>query len=70
MINIEVNNLKNQCKILPEVINNLEMENKKLGNKQIILHAIIQKIKLKIFELDRNKKNIERNLNQVNMLYE
>ena len=70
MINIEVNNLKNQCKILPEEINNLEMENKKLANKQIILHAIIQKIKLKIFELDRNKKNIERNLNQVNMLYE
>lgn len=65
----EVNDLKKQCKILPEIINNLELENKDLLNKQIILHSNIQKIKFKIFELENNKKNIGRNLSQLNMLY-
>ena len=69
-INNEVNYLKNQCKILPEKINNLEIENKNLANKQIILHSIIQKIKLKLFELERDRKKIERNINQINMLYQ
>ena len=65
----EVSDLKKKCKILPDIISNLELENKDLLNKQILLHSNIQKIKFKIFELEKNKKKIGRNLNQINMLY-
>ena len=65
----EVSDLKKKCKILPDIISNLELENKDLLSKQIILHSNIQKIKFKIFELEKNKKKIGRNLNQINMLY-
>ena len=65
----EVKNIKNQIKILPNSINNLEIENKKLIQMQIIIHSNIQKIKSKLFEFEHNKKNIERNLQRTNMLY-
>ena len=69
-ISDEVKNIKNQTKILPEAINNLEVENKNLIELQIIIHTNMQKIKSKLFEFEHNKKNIETNLRRANMLYE
>ena len=66
----EINYLKNQTKILPNAINNLEIENKNLVNKRIILDSYIKEIKIKIIELENNKKKIQRNLTQMNNLYE
>ena len=69
MIKEEIKNLKDQIKILPEVINNIENENKFLVNTQIKINSNINKIKYKLFELEKNKRNIERSLNQVKKLY-
>ena len=70
IVNEEINNLKEQNKIMPEVIKILEIENKNLLNNQMILHSKNQKIKLKILELEHNKRNIERAIRQTNMVYE
>ena len=70
IINEEINNLKEQNKIIPEIIKTLEIENKNLINNQIIFHSNTQKIKLKIFELEHNKRNIERSIKQTNIIYE
>ena len=69
-LNDELNNLKDHNRILPKIINDLEIENKNIIYKQIILHSNIQKIKSKLFELELNERNIKRNLMHVNMLYE
>lgn len=68
--NNEVINLKKQCKILPQIINNLENENQALISTKNILQKSIQKIKSKLLEFELNRKNIERNLRNANMLYE
>ena len=68
--NNEVINLKKQCKILPELINNLEKENQALISTKIIIQKSIQKIKSKLLEFELYKNNIERNLRNANMLYE
>ena len=70
IINEEINNLKEQNKIIPEIIKTLEIENKNLINNQIIFHSNTQKIKLKIFELEHNRRNIERSIKQTNIIYE
>lgn len=69
MIKEEIKNLKDQSKMLPEVINNIENENKFLANTQIKINSNINQIKYKLFELEKNKRNIERTLNQVKKLY-
>ena len=68
-LNSRVIALKKECKILPEIIDNLEKENKKLTNLYIKMNSDIVKIKYKIFELDKYKKNIGLNLSKVNQLY-
>ena len=68
-LNSRVIALKKECKILPEIIDNLEKENKKLNNLNIKMNSDIVKIKYKIFELEKNKKNIGLNLSKVNQLY-
>lgn len=70
IINNEVNIMKKQCKILPEIINNLENENQTLISTKNIIQKSIQKIKSKLLEFELYKNNIERNLKNANMLYE
>ena len=68
IVNEEINNLKEQNKIMPEDIKILEIENKNLVNNQMILHSKNQKIKLKILELEHNNRNLERAIRQINMV--
>lgn len=65
----EVDNLKDQCKKLPNIIEKLEIDNRNLVNKQITFQSYIQKTKLKLLELENNKKNIINYLKQINILY-
>ena len=69
VIKDEIKNLKDQTKILPEAINNIENENKYLVNAQIKINSNMNKIKYKIFELEQNRRNIERSLIHANKLY-
>ncbi len=68
--NNEVINLKKQCKILPNLIDNLENENQALISTKNFMQKSIQKIKSKLLEFELYKNNIERNLKNANMLYE
>jgi uncharacterized protein (DUF3084 family) len=70
IVNNEVSNLKKQCKILPNLIDNLENENQAIISTKNFLQKSIQKIKSKLLEFELYKKNIERNLKNANMLYE
>ena len=70
ILNNEVINLKKQCKILPNLIDNLENENQALISTKNIIQKSIQKIKSKLLEFELYKNNIERNLKNANMLYE
>ena len=65
----EFDNLKNQCKTLPNVIEKLEIDNRNLVNEQITFQSYIQKTKLKLLELENNKKTIIKYLKQINILY-
>jgi hypothetical protein len=66
----DVNCMKKQCKILPELIDNLENENKNLSYMQNIMHSNIQKIKSKLYGFEINKSKIERNLEQLITFYD
>ena len=66
----DVNFMKKQCKILPEIIGNLEIENKNLSYKQNTIHSNIQKIKSKLYGFEINKSKIERNLEQLITFYD
>ena len=68
--NNQVIELKKECKILPEMIDNLENENRNLNNLCINITSNIMKIKYDLLELDKNKKNIQRGLYQIDKLYE
>lgn len=70
IVNNEVINLKKQCKILPNLIDNLENENQALISTKNFMQKSIQKIKSKLLEFELYKNNIERNLKNANMLYE
>lgn len=65
----EIKNIKNQSKILQESINNIEKEKQYSLNGQIKINSNMNKIKYKLFELEQNKKNIERSLILANKLY-
>jgi chromosome segregation ATPase len=65
----EIKNIKNQSKILQESINNIEKEKQYSLNAQIKINSNMNKIKYKLFELEQNKKNIERSLILANKLY-
>ena len=67
--NNQVIELKKECKILPEMIDNLENENRNLNNLCINITSKIMKIKYDLLELDKNKKNIQRDLYQIDKLY-
>ena len=67
--NNQVIELKKECKILPEMIDNLENENRNLNNLCINITSNIMKIKYDLLELDKNKKNIQRDLYQIDKLY-
>ena len=67
--NNQVIELKKECKILPEMIDNLENENRNLNNLCININSNIMKIKYDLLELDKNKKNIQRYLYQIDKLY-
>ena len=66
----DVNFMKKQCKILPEIIGNLEIENKNLSYKQNTIHSNIQKIKSKLYGFEINKNKIKRNLEQLITFYD
>ena len=66
----DVNFMKKQCKILPEIIGNLEIENKNLSYMQNTIHSNIQKIKSKLYGFEINKSKIERNLEQLITFYD
>ena len=66
----DVNFMKKQCKILPEIIGNLEIENKNLSYMQNTIHSNIQKIKSKLYGFEINKNKIKRNLEQLITLYD
>ena len=66
----DVNYMKKQCKILPEIIGNLEIENKNLSYKQNTIHSNIQKIKSKLYGFEINKNKIKRNLEQLITFYD
>ena len=68
-LNEKVIELKKECKILPGIIDNLEKENNNLKNLYIKMNSNIIKIKYKLFDLDKNEKNISWNLYQINKLY-
>ena len=68
-LNEQVIKLKNESKILPGIINNLENENKNLSNSYNKINSDIIKIKYKLIELEKNKRNIKMNLIQFNKLY-
>ena len=61
--------LKKEAKSLPEIINNIENENNNLNYSYIKINSDIVKVKNKISELEKNKRNIRWNLYQVNKLY-
>ena len=65
----EVDDMKRQYKELPNIIEKLEIDNRNLVNEIIIFHTYIQKTKLKLLELENNKKNIINYLKQINILY-
>ena len=65
----EVDDMKRQYKELPNIIEKLEIDNRNLVNEIIIFHTYIQKMKLKLLELDNNKKHIINYLKQINILY-
>ena len=66
----DVNFMKKQCKILPEIIGNLEIENKNLSYMQNTIHSNIQKIKSKLYGFEINKNKIKRNLEQLITFYD
>jgi hypothetical protein len=66
----DVNYMKKQCKILPELIDNLEIENKNLSYMQNSIHSNIQKIKSKLYGFEINKNKIKRNLEQLITFYD
>ena len=66
----DVNFMKKQCKILPEIIGNLEIENKNLSYMQNTIHSNIQKIKSKLYGFEINKSKIKRNLEQLITFYD
>jgi hypothetical protein len=66
----DVNFMKKQCKILPEIIGNLEIENKNLSYMQNTIDSNIQKIKSKLYGFEINKSKIERNLEQLITFYD
>ena len=66
----DVNFMKKQCKILPELIDNLEIENKNLSYRQNALNSNIQKIKSKLYGFEINKNKIKRNLEQLITFYD
>ena len=68
-LNEQVIELKKESKILPGMIDNLENENNNLKNSYIKMNSNIIKIRYKLIELDKNKKNIGWNLYQINKLY-
>ena len=68
-LNEQVIKLKNESKILPGIINNLENENKNLSNSYNKINSDIIKIKYKLIELEKNKRNIKMKLIQCNKLY-
>ena len=51
------------------MIDNLENENRNLNNLCININSNIMKIKYDLLELDKNKKNIQRDLYQIDKLY-
>jgi hypothetical protein len=65
----DVNFMKKQCKILPEIIGNLEIENKNLSYMQNTIDSNIQKIKSKLYGFEINKSKIKRNLEQLITFY-
>ena len=66
----DVNYMKKQCKILPELIENLEIENKNLSYMQNTIDSNIQKIKSKLYGFEINKNKIKRNLEQLITFYD
>jgi hypothetical protein len=66
----DVNYMKKQCKILPELIENLEIENKNLSYMQNTIDSNIQKIKSKLYGFEINKSKIKRNLEQLITFYD
>ena len=66
----EFDNLQKQNKILPVIINNLEIENKNLSNEELLIHLNIQKIKAKLIEYENNKRKIKNYFIFANYLYE
>jgi len=66
----DVSSMKKQCKILPELIGNLETENQNLSFMQNSLHSNIQKIKSELYGFEINKNKIKRNLEQLITFYD
>ena len=66
----DVNYMKKQCKILPELIENLAIENKNLSYMQNTIDSNIQKIKSKLYGFEINKSKIKRNLEQLITFYD
>ena len=66
----DINYMKKQCKILPELIENLAIENKNLSYMQNTIDSNIQKIKSKLYGFEINKSKIKRNLEQLITLYD
>ena len=69
IINNQINCFKNKIKILPEIINSTEEENKNILKAQINIHNKIQDIKSQIYKFDKNRKNIGRIFKQANLIY-
>lgn len=65
----DVSFMKKQCKILPGLISNLEVENKNLSYMQNIMNSNIQIIKSKLYGFEINKNKIKRNLEELISFY-